>query len=90
MINGNVSEFVNHIYYGDELWFKFEGEKFFLEGWNNDGILELTLFEMKENGMKYVWKGNSKQYPAEDFLDAPIWNGKTFWEVENEIEWVDE
>lgn len=32
LINGNVSEFVNHIYYGDELWFRFKENKFFLEG----------------------------------------------------------
>lgn len=90
MKNGSVSEFVNHIYYGDELWFVFEGKKYFLEGWSEDDILELCLFEMTENGATYVWKGDSKKYPAELFLEAPIWNGKTFWEVENEIEWVDE
>lgn len=52
--------------------------------------MELDLFEMTENGKIYIWKGDSKQYPAEDFLNASIWNGKTFWEVENEIEWVDD
>ncbi len=26
----------------------------------------------------------------ESFEDAPIWNGKTFWEVESQMQWVDE
>ena len=24
------------------------------------------------------------------FEEAPIWNGKTFWEIESEMQWVDE
>ena len=28
-------------------------------------------------------------FPAEEFLKAKIWDGKSFWEVEEEIEWVD-
>jgi hypothetical protein len=26
----------------------------------------------------------------EAFEDAKIWGGKSFWDVENEMEWVDE
>ena len=50
MKNGNVQEFVDHIHYGDELWFLYNGTKYFLEGWIENDILELVLYEMKENG----------------------------------------
>jgi len=87
--NGNVREFVDHIYYGDELWFLYEGKKYFLEGWMNDGRLDLCLYEMADNGEKYIWKGSATQYPVEAFLEARIWNGKSFWDAEQDMEWVD-
>lgn len=87
MKNGNVREFVDHIYYGDELWFLYEGKKYFLEGWMNDGRLDLCLYEMADNGEKYIWKGSATQYPVEAFwkpesgtenlsgMPSRIWNG---------------
>lgn len=67
MKNGNVQEFVDHIHYGDELWFLYNDTKYFLEGWIEDDILELVLYEMKENGKDYKWKGDYNNYPVEDF-----------------------
>ena len=57
--NGNVREFVDHIHYGDELWFIYDGKKYFLEGWTNNDILELCLYEMSDNGNEYIWKGDT-------------------------------
>lgn len=53
-----------------------------------------------------IWKSSSIPPPSEEdiwecnaatmeecliaFLDARIFDGKTFWEVESEIEWVDD
>ena len=68
MKNGNVQEFVDHIHYGDELWFLYNGTKYFLEGWIENDILELVLYEMKENGKDYKWIGDYSNYPVEDFL----------------------
>ena len=38
MKNGNVQEFVDHIHYGDELWFLYNDTKYFLEGWIENDI----------------------------------------------------
>ena len=84
MKNGDVREFVNHIHYGDELWFLYEGKKYFLEGWTNNSSLDLCLYEMADNGEMYIWKGNTTHYPVDAFLEAKIWNGKTFWDVEKQ------
>lgn len=90
MKNGDVREFVDRIHYGDELWFVFDGKVFFLEGWTNDGTLDLYLYEMKDGGEMYVWKGDKKHYPVGEFLEAKIWNGKKFWEAEQDMKWVDD
>lgn len=90
MINGKAHEFVDHIYHGDELWFFYAGKKFFLEGWSENEILELCLYKMCDNGKEYTWKGTKTNYPVKAFLNAQIWNGKTFWEAEQDITWVDD
>ena len=46
--------------------------------------------EMADNGEKHIWKGNATHYPVEAFLEAKIWNGKSFWDAEQDIEWVDD
>lgn len=89
MKNGNVREFIDHIHYGDEFWFLYNGTKYFLEGWIENDILELVLYEMKENGKDYKWKGDNNNYPVEDFLLDRIFDGKTFWKIEKDITWVD-
>ena len=92
MINGNTSEFVDHIHYGDELVFLFRGQKFFLQGFrNNSGRYTLYLDRWDPPSDDYIWigTGDDREYPVDDFLEARIWAGKSFWEVEREIEWLD-
>ena len=40
----------------------------------------------------YIWVGieTDTDYPVDEFLNAPIWDGKSFLEIESEVEWVDE
>lgn len=89
MLNGDVNEFVAHIPWGDELAFIYKGKKYFLQGL--DTKLYLAIWEPPTDG--YIWIGDGftyeKGYPVDKFLAAPIFDGKTFWEVESEIEWVD-
>ncbi len=92
MINGNVREFVDRIYYGDELIFMYKGQKFFLQGFlENDGICATYLDRWEPPADDYIWigKGDSKNFSVEKFLNAKLWNNKTFWDVESEMEWVD-
>ena len=52
----------------------------------------MEVFQYNPPGDGYVWEYDSKS-PSDDgleaFLEAPIFDGKTFWEAESEIEWVD-
>ncbi len=37
-----------------------------------------------------LWMGIGKEnYPVEDFLAAKLWDGRSFWEAQDEMEWVD-
>lgn len=53
MIDGNVNEFVDHLQYGDELWFIYDNKKYFLEGLPENGIYKLFLYEIKKD-IKWV------------------------------------
>lgn len=43
MIDGNVNEFVDNLYYGAEMYFIFEDKKYFIQGWVKDNIHYLVL-----------------------------------------------
>lgn len=91
MKNGDVKEFVDGLYYGDERFFYYDGCKYFIQGYceSERPILELYIIEPSDSD--FVWRSISKNksYPVSEFENAPVFNGKTFWQVEQEIEWVD-
>ena len=43
MINGNITEFLDKVYYGEELFFEYQGIDYFLQGWNKDGEAVMVL-----------------------------------------------
>ena len=99
MIDGNVTEFVDNLYYGSEMYFIFRGKRYFIQGWYRHSIHYLVLdYDHQNNevpeGYKfngYIWEHQSKD-PSECvkvFLDAPLWDGKKFYEVEKEIIWAE-
>ena len=91
MINGNINEFINNIYYGSELVFKYSNAKYMLQGFKEDGIYNLYLDRLEPPANDYVWvgKGDDKGYPVEGFLNAQIWNGLNFISIEDDVEWLD-
>ena len=100
MIGGNVNEFVDNLYYGSEMYFVFREKKFFIQGWIEDGIHHLVLdydYETERfdpNNPEcntYLWEFSSADSGdcVKAFLDAPLWDGKSFYDVESEMRWVD-
>jgi len=94
MKGGNVNEFIDNMSYGDELVFVYCGRKLFLQGWHKDGVHEMMLDQWEpfvEPWQGYLWKhsADSMKKCVDAFLEAPIFDGKRFWDVEAEIEWVD-
>ena len=92
MKNGNLSEFVDKLYYGEELEFEYNGKRYFLQGWTESGSSRMTLDEISEVPFEsYVWEcdRSSMRKCAEEFIKAPIWDGKTFFQIEADITWID-
>ncbi len=92
MINGNANEFVDRIYYGDELAFLFHEQKYFLQGWHESNLYTLCLETWEPPSDDYLWyeENDDPQILVEHFLATPLFDNKKFWEVEQEIEWLDE
>ena len=92
MKNGNPKEFIDGLYYGDERVFIYNNEKFFIQGYIDSGKSTLFLDRWEPASNDYFWKmaGTDKNYPVKEFLEAKLFNGKTFYEVEKDIEWIDE
>lgn len=93
MIDGDINDFLDHMYYGDELLFTFQGKTYFLEGMGDDeGKLTyyLCIIHPPINGYVVELAGDEHHYPMEEFLALKIWDGKTFMEAQEEMRWVDE
>lgn len=92
MINGNITEFIDKLYYGEELLFEYQKETFFLQGWTKDDLAQMVLdHQTDEPFEKYIWECSkpSMRECAEAFLNASIWGGKCFYQIEREVIWKD-
>lgn len=91
MINGNANEFISGLYYGDERFFLYNGKKYFIQGYfeNEKPTLELYILEPSDSDFKWQAFSDGKDYPVAEFENAKIFDGKSFWEIEKNIEWVD-
>lgn len=91
MINGDVNEFIDGLYYGDERFFLYEGNKYFLQGYCVDGKPMLELYVIENPAVDFEWHmiSHNNEYPVKMFENAKIFNNKSFWEIEKEIEWVE-
>ncbi len=93
MINGNADDFLEDVYNLQEIIHTYNGKKYFLQGYGG-GMDESYTLEMQlwEPEQKIVWSytGSSLLECREEYLKATLYDGKTFWEVEKDIEWVDE
>ena len=89
LIDGDVNDFVDRISYGDELIFTFHGRKYFLQGYHDLGGLWTTYRDRWEPPADdYIWVGKCDfHFPVEEFLRQRIWDGRTFWEAQEEMEW---
>lgn len=92
MINGNPSAFIDTAYSGQEIFFRFDGKKFMCQGYIDNGRCHIEIQQHVPWVSESIWhtQSISMQECLEAFEKAPIFNGKTFWEAESEIEWLDE
>ena len=90
MINGNITEFLDKVYYGEELFFEYQGIDYFLQGWNKDGEAVMVLDILNQAPFKeYMWECSkaSMKECAEEFLNFHIWDGKNFMQIQRDVTW---
>ena len=92
MKNGDISDFMDQLYYGGELVFEYDGTKYFLQGWTENDLCTMTLDIVSQKEFKdYLWKHEAKTMKecAEEFLKTPLWNGKVFPQIQKDVLWSD-
>ncbi|MDE7293023.1 MAG: hypothetical protein K2N72_01215 [Oscillospiraceae bacterium] len=96
MIDGKASTFIENLYFEDNIVI-YRDEKFYFNGcqtkWDSDGKIKSVRLEVynltKDETVLSIVKPSDKEC-IEAFENAPLWNGRTFWEAEAEMLWVDE
>ena len=94
MIGGTITEFIDKIYYGQEIVFLYKGKKYFIQGWWSDDRTSATMvledvYEGPFTGYKWEYHSDKMRTCAEVFLSAPIWEGKDFPQIESDVSWID-
>ena len=56
MINGDVNEFIDGLHYGDERFFLYDGNKYFLQGYCVDGKPMLELYVIENPEVDFEWR----------------------------------
>ena len=93
MINGDPHEFVDHFWSGQDTVYLYRNVKYWAQGYScrDKKKWRMEIFQYQPPSDGYIWEYESEsvQECLDAFLEAPIFDGKTFWEAESEIEWVD-
>lgn len=91
MINGNTNEFIDKLWGGEEVIFTYNGKKYFSQGYiTNEGKYRFEL-QLWEPSLEVLWsiEDFSRQESLDLFMSEPLFDGKKFWDIEKDIEWVD-
>ena len=94
MEGGRVNDFIDAFSY-QSVAVVYKGEKYFSDGitMRADDKYSFFIIKVDDNGKflsdVYEFEGDSTTACIVAFENAPIWNGKSFYDVENEMTWVD-
>lgn len=96
MKDGNVNEFIDKLYYEDH-YVLYNGSKYFFNGcrlkFDSNGKVVRVIPEIYDISNDKTLFSVQEAFAAEcieAFENSPIWDGKTFWAIEDQMQWVDE
>lgn len=96
MIDGKVSEFLDKLCYEDH-YIVYNNEKYFFNGCQSEKdangkviSVKLEVYNLSTDEIIFSVTKKSAIECIEALEEAPIWNGKSFWDVESNMKWVDE
>ncbi|MCC8043357.1 MAG: hypothetical protein LIO69_07630 [Oscillospiraceae bacterium] len=85
--------FFDRLYSAQEIILVLNGKKYCVQGFHENNLAHMYLQQWEpeiDDAVLWSYSGNDMVDCGDNFLDAKVFNGKSFWEVEKEIEWVDE
>ena len=95
MINGNAREFVEELAYQD-LCAVFQDKTYYFNACQcnfdeNKKVISavLEVYNLTDHTLVFSTEQGSCNKCIEEFENAAIFDGKTFWQVEQDIEWID-
>ena len=96
MENGSIREFVETMCYNDNQ-IKYKNKYYFFNGieyMEKDKKFSFVIYELKDIdgeilNVFYEDVCESAEECVRKFLDAKIWDGKTLYEIEKDIYWID-
>lgn len=92
MIDGDPNDFLDVIYSGQDVVYIYDGIKYWFQGYTtSSGVKHMEIWQEEPPVDGYIWTHDdtSMEKCLEAFLKARIFGGKTFWEAEENIHWVD-
>ncbi len=90
MIDGDPNNFLEVVYSGQDINFRFDGVNYFYQDYWNNGLFYMEIWEYDNPDHPYLWQyqGTKLTECLQAFVEAPIFKGKSFWKVEKEITWL--
>ena len=95
MHDGNVNDFLDHATY-EEVAVRYKGEKYFFYGivynkstQNYSFVVERCHDDGSFSAVIYDRTAPTIEQCMSDFLQTPIIEGKTFWELEKDMTWIE-
>ena len=83
-------EFLEGLYYGMEQVFIYKGRTRCAQGWREeDGRMMMKLEQwepMVDDYLLWDFRAPTPEECLKDFLAAPVFDGRTFWEAETEFD----
>lgn len=93
MIGGNPNDFLDRIYSCQDTIYIYGGIKYWFQGYMPDSdTVHMEIIQYQPASNKEIWSHDATtiEQCVQAFVDAPLFHGKTFWDAEQDIAWVDD
>lgn len=93
MTGMSLTEFIDRVYYGDQIAFEWNGLTYLVQGNGQNGVYSLTVdYWSRTDGLEPP-HGYLREYECTDaderlnaFEEATIFDGKTIYEIESDVQ----
>lgn len=89
MIDGNIDEFINMLYFGEDIYLIYNNKRLFIDGWMDNDIYTLRMIDYDDDKSEFNFEisNEDKNIVVQTFLNKNIWNNKSFYDEAKNIIW---